>query len=156
LGALFDGGIHVIAGLSMLFGPPQTVLAAGQKLREGYGDYDHTHMAFRYANGISGSLSHSNFVPSLGTHFHIYGTQGLISLERDRVILSKPGLPDRVVDAPFENPYGPMWQAIGAAYRNGPALYYTPQHALRDVAILEAVARSLAGGQSADVEPIAV
>ena len=156
LGTLFDGGIHIVAGLTKLFGPPQTVLAAGQKLQPEYGEYDHTHMAFRYANGTSGTLSHSNFVPPQGSHFYIFGTQGLISIERDHVVLSKPGQPDRVMDAPHENPYQPMWQAIGAAYRNGHAPYYTPQHALRDVAILEAVARSLQSGQSADVEPIAV
>ena len=156
LGTLFDGGVHIIAGLTKLFGPPQTVLATGQKMQPGYGDYDHAHMAFRYANGISGTFSHSSYVPGLGNHFYIYGTAGVIVVERDRIVVSKPGQPDRVIDAPFENHYLPMWQALGAAFRSGEEPYYTPQRAVRDVAILEAVARSIASGQSADVEPIAV
>ena len=39
LGVMFDGGIHLIAALSTLFGQPATVTANGRKLREGYGEY---------------------------------------------------------------------------------------------------------------------
>ena len=156
LGTLFDGGVHMIAGLTKLFGPPQTVLATGQKMQPEYGDYDHVHMAFRYANGISGTLSHSSYVPGLGNHFYIYGTAGVIMADWERIVVSKPGQPDHVIDAPRKNAHLAMWQDIGGAYRNGENSYYSPQRALRDVAILEAVARSIEGSQSADVEPIAV
>src|SRR5262245_53429545 len=61
LGTLFDGGIHLIAGLSQVFGLPETVSANGKQLRPEYGEYDHVVMLFQYENGVTGVLSHSSY-----------------------------------------------------------------------------------------------
>jgi predicted dehydrogenase len=147
LGTLFDGGIHLIAALTKVFGLPETVFASGKKLRPDYGEYDHVAMLFRYPNGIAGMLSHSNCLPPLQNHFHVHGSQGVIAVERDRIVVGKSTQPGRTVELPSENAYITMWQAIARAYQENNEPYYTPEKALADVAILETVDRSLKTGQ---------
>lgn len=143
LGTLFDGGIHVIANLTRLFGLPESISATGQKLRPEYGSYDQVTMLFHYANGNSGTFSHSSYLPSLENHFHIYGTHGVISASREQLILKKPHQSEQIIDLPAENPYISMWEAIATSYQQGLDLAYSPTHALQDVAILEAVSQAI-------------
>ena len=143
LGTMFDGGIHLIAGLSKVFGIPETVAATGRKLRPEYGEYDQVAALFQYANGVTGMLSHSSYLSPVQNHFYIYGTAGGIVVEQDRLIVKKTDQPDRVVELPDENAYVNLWQAIHQAFRAQRDPFYTPEKALHDVAILEAVDRSI-------------
>jgi scyllo-inositol 2-dehydrogenase (NADP+) len=151
LGTMFDGGIHLIAGLSKVFGIPETVAATGRKLRPEYGEYDQIAALFQYANGVTGMLSHSSYLPPVQNHFDIYGTAGAIVVERDQLVIKKTGQPDRVVELPQENAYVSMWQALRQAMREQRDPFYTPERALRDVAILEAVDRAIKTGGRAPV-----
>lgn len=143
LGTLFDGGIHLIASLSATFGPPQSVYAQGRKLRPDYGEYDQVSMFFQYANGMTGTLSHATALPPMKNHFHIHGVEGIISVESGRLIVERAGAEKRIVDLPPENSRAAMWQSIVDAYAQGGEPAYTADDALRDVAILEAVDRSI-------------
>jgi predicted dehydrogenase len=143
LGSLFDGGIHLIAALTKLFGPPETVFASGKQLRPDYGEYDHVAMLFHYANGTAGVLSYSSYLPPVQTHFHVHGTQGSIVVEPNRLLIEKPDQPTRIIDLPQENFYATMWQAMIQAYQENRDPYYTPEKALLDVAILEGVDQSI-------------
>lgn len=151
LGTMFDGGIHLIAGLSKVFGIPETVAATGRKLRPEYGEYDQIAALFQYANGVTGMLSHSSYLPPVQNHFDIYGTAGAIVVEHDQLVIKKTGQPDRVVELPQENAYVSMWQALRQAMREQRDPFYTPERALRDVAILEAVDRAIKTGGRAPV-----
>ncbi len=142
LGTLFDGGIHIIASLSRIFGPPNSVAATGRKLREEYGEYDQVAMLFNYTNGLTGTLSHSSYLPALKNYFYIHGTTGVISVEAERIVIErKEG--QEVIPVPPEVVYESMWQAIIEAYQSGQAPYYTPARAIQDVAILEAVDQAI-------------
>ncbi|MBX0331150.1 Gfo/Idh/MocA family oxidoreductase [Oscillochloris sp. ZM17-4] len=151
LGTMFDGGVHMIAGLSRIFGAPEAVMATGQKLRPGYGAYDHVSAIFQYAGGVTGTLSYSGYLQPLANHRRIYGTAGAIAVEQDQLLIVRPGEPERSIDLPEENAYLAMWRGLRRAFieRAGPA--YTPEMALRDVAILEAVAAAISGGGRARV-----
>jgi len=144
---LFDGGVHLIASLSKVFGAPTTVSATGQRLRPDYGEYDQVTMLFQYANGASGMLSHSSYLPPLKNYFYIHGETGVIMVEPNRLVVEKPGQPNRVIDLPTENAYVNMWQALRDAWQAAREPYYTVQKALQDVAILEMVDRSITTGQ---------
>jgi predicted dehydrogenase len=149
LGPLFDGGVHTIASLSRVFGQPETVFATGRQLRPEYGEYDQVSMTFRYANGSTGVLSHSSYLPPLNNHFYIYGSAGTLVVERDRIIIRLASdQPDRIVELPAENPYAVMWQALVEAWQSGQEPYYTPEKALGDVATLLTVEQSIKHGRS--------
>jgi predicted dehydrogenase len=143
LGTLFDGGIHLIASLGAIFGPPQSVYAKGRKLRPDYGEYDQVSMIFQYANGMTGMLSHATSLPPSQNHFHIHGSQGIIVVESERLVIQRPGTEQRIIDLPNENSRTNMWQAIVDAYATNSEPAYTVENALRDVAILETVDRSI-------------
>ncbi|MEZ4734472.1 MAG: Gfo/Idh/MocA family oxidoreductase [Caldilineaceae bacterium] len=154
LGALFDGGIHLIAAHSKVFGTPQKVTATGRKLRAGYGDFDQVTMFFAYANGVTGFFSHSAYLPPAKNYFYLHGTTGAIAVEPQRLVIEKAGQPAEVIDLPAEHAYTNMWQALRAAYHNGQDPYYTAARALQDVAILEAVDQSMREGQGVAVAKI--
>ena len=151
LGPLFDGGVHLIARLSKVFGAPETISATGRKLRPEYGEYDHVAAIFEYANGSSGLLSHSNYLPPLNNHLHVYGTTGAIRVERDRIVVEKPEEAGQTVQLPEEEVYNAMWQALLHAFDTGDDPFYTAEKALRDVAILEAIGQAIKSGQRAPV-----
>lgn len=139
LGTMFDGGIHLIAGLSKVFGIPKSVAATGRRLRPEYGEYDHIATLFQYDQGVTGMLSHSSYLPSVGNHFQIYGTNGVITVEQDRLTVQQRRRTARSVELPEENAYINMWRALHLAFEEQREPFYTPQKALHDVAVLEAI-----------------
>lgn len=154
LGALFDGGIHLIAAHAKLFGVPEKVMATGHKLREGYGDFDQVTMFFHYANGVTGLFSHSAYLPPAKNYFYLHGAKGAIIVETNRLVIEKAGQPAQEIALPTEHAYTNMWRALVAAYQSGKEPYYSAERALQDVAILEAVAQSLKSGQTVAITKI--
>lgn len=154
LGALFDGGIHLIAAHSKVFGMPQKVMATGRKLRAGYGDFDQVTMCFEYSNGVTGLFSHSAYLPPVKNYFYLHGTTGAITVEPQRLLIEKLGQPSESIALPQEHAYTTMWQALIAAYQNGEEPYYTAERALQDVAILEGVAQSIQQGQGVAIAQV--
>jgi scyllo-inositol 2-dehydrogenase (NADP+) len=151
LGNLFDGGIHLIASVTRLFGTPASVFAVGsKKFRPGYGAQDQVTMLFRYAGGLVGTLSHSDCLYEARNHFHIHGVEGVISWSTEQIVIEKPGCPQRTIDLPAENSYSTMWQALAAAWQAGREPAYTPERALRDLMVIEMVHQSITLGQPVD------
>lgn len=146
LGTMFDGGIHLIASLSKVFGVPETVAATGRRLRPEYGAYDHVAALFQYTEGVTGMLSYSNYLPAAHNYFHVYGTTGVMVVERERIVVKTPDQAERVVELPVENAYVTMWHALLRAFREERDPFYTPERALHDVAILEAVDQAIKTG----------
>ena len=151
LGTMFDGGIHLIAGLSKLFGAPTRVAATGRQLRPEYGEYDQVSALFEYEQGFSGLLSHSSYLPPGHNHFYIYGTGGTIVVERERLIVEPHGQPARAIELEKENSYASMWRALAQAFAERREPFYTPEKALDDVATLEAVSQAIKSGERVPV-----
>jgi predicted dehydrogenase len=146
LGTMFDGGIHLIAGLSRVFGIPEGVAATGKQLRREYGEYDHIAALFQYGEGVTGMLSHSSYLPPRRNHFLIYGTSGVITVAQDRLVVEQHGQPARNIELPPENAYVTMWRALHQAFQEQRDPCYTPEKALHDVAILEAINQAIKTG----------
>ena len=125
LGTLFDGGIHVIAALTKVFGRPQSVWATGKKLRQEYGEFDHVAMLFHYANGSTGMLSHSSYLSPDQNHFTVYGSAGTIAVEPKRLLVRKNGQEAREVELPAEDGNVNMWHALADAFHNSSACPFT-------------------------------
>jgi scyllo-inositol 2-dehydrogenase (NADP+) len=143
LGTLFDGGIHVIASLTKVFGRPERVWATGKKLREEYGEFDHVAMLFHYANGSTGILSHSSTLSPDQNHYTVYGSAGTIVVEPGRLLVKRRGQEAHKVSLPDEDANVSMWHALAAAFHQGDEPFYTGAKALQDVLILEKVDRAI-------------
>jgi predicted dehydrogenase len=152
LGTLFDGGIHVIANLTKTFGAPVAVSATGRKWRPQYGEYDQVAMTFRYADQLTGILSHSNCLPAVENHYHIHGTQGVVVVHGDKLVIEKPGQEPTTMTFPDEYDRSNMWQAFSTAFQGGEEPFYSAERALQDVAILEAVDRAIKSGRWETIE----
>lgn len=149
LGTLFDGGVHVVAGLTKVFGRPQSVVATGRQFRLDYGDYDHVAIMHQYADGLTGLLSFSSTcLPPLHNHYHIYGSEGVLMVESAQITIAKAGQPERQVALPTDRrSYDYMWDALALALQHNREPAYTPERALQDVALLIAVEQSIKSGQ---------
>lgn len=148
LGVMFDGGIHTIAVLGNLFGHPTSVAASGRKLRDGYGEFDQVATFMRYASGLAGMLSFSQWMPPMQSHFHIHGTRGILVVEPRQVTVQVHGQTDRVIALPEGDGRMAMWRAFARAFTDGIEPHYTARRAAADVALLEAVERAIKTGGS--------
>lgn len=143
LGTLFDGGIHVIAALTKVFGRPQSVWATGKKLRQEYGEFDHVAVLFHYANGSTGMLSHSSYLSPDQNHFTIYGSAGTIVVEPNRLLVRASGVVAREVETLAEDGNVNLWHALADAFHKGRTPFYTGARAMQDVLILEKVDQAI-------------
>lgn len=152
LGTLFDGGIHLIARLTRIFGRPSQVSATGKKLREEYGEFDHVAMLFHYdTGGFTGMLSHSSYLPPDQNHFTVYGSGGTIAVERDRLVVRRHGEIVKEIDLPNDDANVNMWHALAAAFRTDTPPAYSGARAVQDVLILEKVDAAIHTNQTIDV-----
>jgi predicted dehydrogenase len=146
LGTLFDGGHHPIARLSRLFGRPEAVYASGHKVRPTYGEFDHVLMLFEYESGVQGSFSYSTVLSERRNYLHIRGTQGILSIERSRLVVDHNDGDQRTIAFTREPAYAAMWRAILSAIAEGREPYYTKERAFQDLSILFAIHRSTQSG----------
>jgi predicted dehydrogenase len=147
LGPLWDGGIHEIAVHQRLFGQPATVLATARTLRHEHGPYDLINMQFTYRSGLSGMFSHSGYLGGRRNHFHLRGTRGLIAIEGDQLhIEEKFGDRARTQTVAVVDQHLAMWTGFAAG-----TTAYTIDDALRDIATLDAVQRSIASGRPVEL-----
>lgn len=153
LGTFFDGGIHEVALLQELFGPPREVFARGRSLRPDFGEVDLLTLSAVYPGDIQGTIVYSGCLGKLGDHFVIHGTRGALVV-RDRELHIRSPLDGTESLLPFswhcENTT--MWKEILGNLREGTPPRYTREKVLQDLAFMEALGRSLSSGAS---EPLA-
>jgi predicted dehydrogenase len=97
-------------------------------------------------------LSHSSYLSPDHNHFTIYGTQGTLSVEADRLVVYQGGTIHQVIDLPPDDPHANMWQALADAFQNGQTPAYPAARALLDVHILEKVDQAIHQNQVMRIE----
>ncbi len=153
LGILFDGGHHLIAALSTLFGGASWVFATGVALRPTFGEYDHVLMQFGYAGKLRGTLSYSSLLGSSRNYFHIRGTEGLATVEDDRLTVTRDDGGTRTLELPAEDMHEQMWRAMAACIAQNREPDYSKECALRDLSILFGVERAIKTGDKVLLGP---
>jgi len=146
LGLLFDGGHHQVAVLSTLFGKASWVFASGVALRPTFGEYDHVLMQFGYAGKLRGTLSYSSFLGSSHNYFHIRGTEGIVTIEDNQLIVTRYEGATRTIEFPAEDPHEQMWRTLAQCIAQDREPEYTKECALRDLSILFGVERAIKTG----------
>ena len=141
LGTLMDGGIHFLAKISTLLGTPTAVAASGNKLREGYGEYDHISVSLDYENGVTGSLSHSGFLPNKRL-FQLYGTEATLIEDQEGLVIQYKDGSEEKIDLDTNHTRN-MWQEFKYGLQNNTAPSYTLEQAVGDVKTLAAIGESI-------------
>lgn len=142
LGCLFDGGIHTVSDLTYLFGSPRLVFAAGSKLREGFGEYDHISMLLSHTSGIQGSFSHAGFLDGSHNGIFIQGTEGSLSLISGVISIAGKRAEQLRPDTD-DSHHRRMWDHCLSRLAGKAVPSYTSLDSFRDIALLDAVNRSL-------------
>jgi predicted dehydrogenase len=142
LGPLMDGGIHDIALLSGLFGPPRALVARGKKCRPGFGEYDSISVMMTYSENRVGMLNHSGYLLPDANYFNIRGTEGLIVVG-EKLALHTRGGKTREIALGKATDYESMWLAIEDVFARGSPSPYPLEEAAKDIATCEAIGRSI-------------
>lgn len=150
-GMLMDGGIHEIAGLRMLFGPPVSVQAWGQNVRETFGDWDVVEMLLDYPGGVRGLFHHSGLLPEGSNGFHIRGTDANAVVERNGMTIQPNDGENERIDFANANTHEIMWRALAGNFREGSAPAYTTADAQSDLRTLDAIGEAIRGERRVDL-----
>ena len=152
-GYLLDGGVHHIAGLRVLLGEIESVSALTAAHRAYLPPADTMSAALRFANGVVGTYLITYAVGStLGTDaVHIGGTEGSLRVSRGELVLERGEESERqefnVLISVREE-----LAAFLAAVRDGAPHRNSPQEALQDLAVVEAMLASAQAGTLQQVE----
>lgn len=152
-GYLLDGGVHHIAGLRVLLGEIESVCALMAAHRAYLPPADTMSAALRFASGVVGTYLITYAVGStLGTDaVHIGGTEGSLRVSRGELVLNRGEESERqefnVLISVREE-----LAAFLAAVRDGAPHRNSPQEALQDLAVVEAMLASAQAGTLRRVE----
>ena len=152
-GYLLDGGVHHVAGLRVLLGEIESVCAMTTAHREDLPPADTMSAALRFSNGVIGTYLITYALDSTqGTDaVHIGGREGSLRVSRGELVLARDGESERqefnVLISVREE-----LAAFVAAVRDGSAHRNSPQEALQDLAVVEAMLESAEKGTLQRVE----
>ena len=144
LGTLYDCGIHEIAMLSKIFGPPRSVYAdSAENFRADYGSLEQVSVLFEYGKYLRGSYSQSSFLPNQRNYFNIRGTEGLAYLEGDKIFIEKNNGQKEQRDVSENNIHITMWSDMYETMAGNLDSKYSTEDSLKDILILEAIGNAL-------------
>jgi predicted dehydrogenase len=153
-GFLLDGGVHQIAVLRQILGEINRVSAFTAQMRPDLPPADTLTAALEFETGLMGSYlvsyAASAGLPNL---LWILGDQGVLRVDRGLLEIVVNG---QTRDVPLDGNknVNDELAAFAAAVRERTPHRNTPQEALQDVAVIEAMLRSAASGKAVDVERI--
>ena len=152
-GYLLDGGVHHVAGLRVLLGEIESVCALTAAHRGDLPPADTMSAALRFSNGVIGTYLITYAVGStLGTDaVHIGGSEGSLRVSRGELVLERDGKSERqsfnILISVREE-----LAAFIAAVRDGSPHRNSPQEAVQDLAVVEAMLESAQTGTLQRVE----
>ncbi|MFW5976210.1 MAG: Gfo/Idh/MocA family protein [Alkalispirochaetaceae bacterium] len=151
LGNIFDGGIHQLAMLQMIFGPPRSVVSVGSNLRPAFGEYDTISSLFRYGKGLIGSFSHSGYLPAVKNYLIIRGDRGAAEIGDNEIVIHYADGGEEERRVAYENESARMWREIGSCIAAGTRAHYSSERTLLDLQLLEAIEKSLKEQRQVDL-----
>lgn len=146
-GFLLDGGVHHIAALRLIAGEIEAVAAFGASFRPDLPPADTLTAALRFASGAVGSYTVTFATAFNGPHpdLVVVGENGVLTAGRTRWAVTTPdsSTAQSVTSAAVEREYVAFADAIrrGMPHRN------TPQSALTDLRVVEAMLHSWETGK---------
>lgn len=151
-GFLMDGGVHHIAALRLVLGEIARVTAFAAQMRPDLPPVDTLTAALRFESGLIGSYSvtYASTAP-FASHLTVIGEKGTLRVNRDFLELTLDGQTEALPLAPSQGVTDEL-AAFARTVRLGEPHHNSPQQALQDVAVVEAMLRSAETGASVEVE----
>ncbi len=142
-GFVLDSGVHQVAALRLILGEIESVAAHVRQVRADLPPADTLSATLRFANGALGVYL-TSFAAAAGWEqpLQIVGTRGSLRIDHGWIEQSRDGKTERVALGPRDGVLQEI-AAFVAAVRDGAPHRNTPEEALRDLAVIEAM---LAGG----------
>ena len=152
-GYLLDGGVHHAAGLRVLLGEIESVCALTTAHREDLPPADTMSAALRFSSGVVGAYLITYAAGSgLGTDaVHIGGSEGSLRVSRGELVIERDGESERQAFNVLISVREEL-AAFVAAVRDGTPHRNSPQEALQDLAVVEAMLKSAQTGTLQRVE----
>lgn len=149
-GFLLDGGVHHTALMRLMFGEVKSLKAFTAQLREDLPPTDTLAAALEFDSGVLGTYSVSFAVPqSMDTGLVIVGEDGILRVTRTRLEITQGG--ETQTESFNDDSLKQEFAAFARAVRAGESHLNTPEQAVQDVAIIEAILRS--GESGGRIEP---
>jgi predicted dehydrogenase len=146
-GFLLDGGVHHIASLRLILGEIISVSAITSLLREDLPPVDTVSAALLFGSGAVGTYQITYAVGSpWNTPLHIVGENGALTVQTGKLKVTRGDQTDEI-DVSGVNTIQAELAAFAAAIREGQPFVSSPQEAVQDVAVIEAMLRSAETGQ---------
>ena len=159
-GFLLDGGVHQMAGLRLAMGEAQTVSAFADQFAPDLPPIDTLTASIRFESGALGTfqVTRAADAPGFGS-LRIIGTDGSMTVERDRVLLTtypngnRSDADGQTEEIAVEGLQGVRNElvALAEAIRHGTPHRNTPQAAAKDLRLIEAMLESAARGEQVRV-----
>jgi predicted dehydrogenase len=145
-GLLMDGGVHHVAVIRLVLGEIASVSAEITQMRPDLPPADTLSAALRLDSGVIGHYT-VNYTANAAfqTYLSVVGTKGSLRVSRDQVEVSV-GHSTRSTDFGYSDGVRAELSAFAAAINDGAPHRNSPQAALQDVAVVEAILNSAASG----------
>lgn len=153
-GFLLDVGVHHVAVLRRLLGEIVQVSAVTRQIRADLPPADVLSATLQFASGITGVyLANYAIDAPWPPALHITGENGSLRVHRQELEVTRGGATRALLIAPHQGVKAQL-AAFAAAIRRGETHRNSPQQALQDVAVIEAMLRSAETGRQVAPERI--
>ncbi len=151
-GTLIDGGVHHAALLRMILGEVAEVSAQTAHTSPHFAVDETMSATLRFANGALGTyLVTYGWGAPWGGELHVVGEQGALRVQRGLIELTQQGTTQAIPCPKFDG-VEREFAAFAAAVQEGVAHLNSPEEALRDVAVVEAMIRSAETRQAVQLD----
>lgn len=155
-GWLMDSGVHWIAGIRMVLGEVAQASAFATLTRPQLPPYDTLASVLHFENGTLANYSstHATNV-EYGMSMNVIGQDGVIEMTRESLRLFSAGAEAaQDVEVKGMRSIRDELAAFAESFLTGAPNRNTPEEALRDVAVMEAILQSVESGQAVPVKRI--
>ena len=142
-GLFIDASVHHIAALRLVLGEIIQVNAVGNSMRDDLPGCDTLVASLRFSNGLLGSLN-VTYAPNLwgGMRFVVCAENGFLIIDEQDVVLKYP-TETRVFHFQNDDGVSAELAAFAAAIHSGQPYRNTPEEALKDISVVEALLKSV-------------
>jgi predicted dehydrogenase len=154
-GYIFDGGVHHMASLRMILGPIVEVSAMSTSICNDLGKMDSANVVMRVGDQAIGNYFVTYAVDCpWDSKLHIEGENGSLTVDRTEMQLFMKGSEPKTVKFDLNNAFEREFEELYDCVTDGKAIINHPRKSLQDVAVMEAILRSIQFGKNISVEQL--